>query len=216
MTIFSVQQLDLSTIVASHQQLLDLQLDGSQLLGVSGPSGIGKSVLFKMLADIIPFHGKIYLDGIESQTMAAPLWRQQVALLPAQSQWWYETAGAHFHAFDGELFAALGFDKDVLNWDIHRLSSGEKQRLACIRVLMNQPKVLLLDEPTANLDKHNRDRMEQLIRHYQQHNQAPVLWISHDQEQLEDISNMLLLLSAREHSLKTITNSDFTSLSSEE
>lgn len=190
----TVKHLDLSTISANLSQAFDFFVPAGICMGISGPSGIGKSVLLKALADMLPHEGEIYLDDIESRSIPAPQWRRQVALLPAESQWWCETVGEHFQFFDDALFHRLGFQKDVLDWQISHLSSGEKQRLACIRVLMNQPRALLLDEPTANLDKSNRHRLESLITDYQKKHQIPVLWISHDSEQLAEVSQQLLLL----------------------
>jgi energy-coupling factor transporter ATP-binding protein EcfA2 len=117
-----------------------------------------------------------------------------VALLPAESQWWHDSVGEHFQSYDEELFTLLGFEKGVLNWQISHLSSGEKQRLAFIRILMNEPEALLLDEPTANLDHSNRDQLELLIRDYQKKHQIPVIWISHDKEQLNRVCQQLLFI----------------------
>jgi len=190
----TVKHLNLSTISTNLSQSFDFLVPAGVCMGVSGPSGIGKSVLLKAMADMLPHQGEIYLGDIESRSIPAPDWRRQVALLPAESQWWYDTVGEHFQHYDENLFSQLGFHKDVMNWQISHLSSGEKQRLACIRVLMNQPKALLLDEPTANLDKSNRNLLESIIMDYQSKHQIPILWISHDSEQLATISQQLLLL----------------------
>ena len=173
-------------------------------MGLTGPSGIGKSVLLKALADMLPHQGDIFLGDIECQTIAAQLWRRKVALLPAESQWWCETVGEHFPMFDDVLFAQLGFQKEVLDWQISHLSSGEKQRLACIRLLMNQPEALLLDEPTANLDHSNRAQLELLIKDYQHKHQIPVIWISHDKEQLNRVCQQLLTLNNSHYEVSPI------------
>lgn len=83
----------------------------------------------------------------------------------------------------GPLLARLGFAPDVLDWEVPRLSTGERQRLALARLLHNGPEVLLLDEATANLDPSNRTQAEQVIDDYRRKRQAAVLWVSHDPEQ---------------------------------
>lgn len=175
-------------------------------MGLTGPSGIGKSVLLKALADMVPHQGDIFLDDIESQTIPAQQWRRKVALLPAESQWWCETVGEHFQDYDEVLFTHLGFNKDVLDWQVSHLSSGEKQRLACIRVLMNQPEALLLDEPTANLDPGNRAQLELLISDYQHKHQIPVVWISHDKEQLKRVCQQLLIINKSHYDISQIAH----------
>ena len=190
-----VKNLNIAAILADLSQSFDFIVPAGDCLGVTGPSGIGKSIFLKALADMIPHEGEVYLDDIACQTIPAPQWRQQVTLLPAESQWWAETVGEHFSHFDAGLFNSLGFEEEVMGWQIAHLSSGEKQRLACIRVLMHQPQALLLDEPTANLDKENRLLVETVIAVYQALNQVPIIWISHDQEQLSRVSQSILTLS---------------------
>ena len=55
--------------------------------------------------------------------------------------------------FNSDLLAALGFSEESLAWEVSRLSSGNVKRLALFRMLIGKPKLLLLDEPTANLDQ---------------------------------------------------------------
>lgn len=165
---------------------VNLALDAGELLLVWGPSGSGKSMLLRAIADLDPHEGEVWLDDAARSDMPAPVWRQRVGLLPAESFWWSETVGGHFPddwSGDGGLLAALGFEPDVLGWSVERLSTGERQRLALARLLARGPQALLLDEATANLDPGNRDRVEALIDDYRNGANAAVLWVSHDPEQ---------------------------------
>ena len=72
---------------------------------------------------------------------------------------------------------------------VSRLSSGEKQRLDLMRLLSNRPRVLLLDEPTANLDPENTRRVEVVITEYRRSHDAAVIWVSHDEEQVRRVAN---------------------------
>jgi ABC-type iron transport system FetAB ATPase subunit len=160
----------------------------AQCLGLSGESGCGKSLLLRAIADLDEHKGEVLLNGVNAKAMTAPQWRKQVALLPADSQWWFDTVGEHFDCLDETLLFALGFDKATLDWSISRISSGEKQRLALLRLLANKPSVLLLDEPTANLDKYNALLFESIVASYLNKNNACAIWVSHDMEQLERVS----------------------------
>jgi ABC-type iron transport system FetAB ATPase subunit len=168
---------------------VDLALGAGELALLSGPSGSGKSLLLRAVADLDPNEGEVWLDGNARSAMPAPLWRRRVGLLPAESHWWGESVGDHFAVPPEELLAALGFEPDVLEWSVGRLSTGERQRLALARMLSRSPEALLLDEATANLDPPNRARAEDLITGYREARAAAVLWVSHDQAQRERLSD---------------------------
>jgi ABC-type iron transport system FetAB ATPase subunit len=127
-----------------------------------------------------------------------------VALLPAEAAWWYTTVGEHFNDSAPPGLSQLGFDEKVLTWKINRLSSGEKQRLSLLRVLCNHPKVLLLDEPTANLDSENSRKVENLVALIQRETEMAVIWVSHDIEQLERVSTNRFILNME--GLKSISS----------
>lgn len=180
----------IENLIYFHCGPVNLTVDPGQCVGISGESGSGKSLLLRAIADLDEHQGQLLLDDVSAQAMPANEWRRQVALLPADSQWWFDTVGEHFTEMDELLLKKLGFPEEVKNWSIRRMSSGEKQRLALLRVLQNQPRVLLLDEPTANLDKRNTAIFEQMIADYLDMHQASAFWVSHDHQQLERVADV--------------------------
>ncbi|MGE5155097.1 MAG: ATP-binding cassette domain-containing protein [Bdellovibrio bacteriovorus] len=165
-----------------------LELRAGELVLISGPSGSGKSLLLRAIADLDPHEGQVWLDEEPRSAMPAHRWRRRVGLLPAESFWWDDRVAPHFPAAgDSEpltrLLAALGFGPEVLGWSVSRLSTGERQRLALARLLAQGPEALLLDEATANLDPANRDRVESVVETYRRERAAATLWVSHDPEQ---------------------------------
>lgn len=172
----------------------DLSVQANECLVLSGPSGAGKSLMLRAIADLDPNEGNIYLDQRERNSFTPTDWRKNVALLPTESAWWYETVGEHFTQIEPILFAKLGFDSTILKRTINGLSTGERQRLALLRLLVNKPSVLLLDEITANLDNDNVHDIEELISHYQQQQQAAVIWISHNKEQISRIADQYFVI----------------------
>jgi ABC-type iron transport system FetAB ATPase subunit len=157
-------------------------MDG-ECVALSGASGTGKTLLLRAIADLDAHEGEVTLDGSDCKTMRAHEWRHRVGLLPAESQWWGERIGDHFTTVDEGLLKGLGFDREVMSWEVARCSTGERQRLAMIRLLQNRPEVLLLDEPTASLDAENVARVEALIERLRREWAVAVLWVSHDAAQ---------------------------------
>ena len=171
---------------------VSLALDAGELVFISGPSGSGKSLLLRAVADLDPHAGEVWLGDEARSAMAPAHWRRRVGLLPAEAFWWADTVGEHFPAAADPpgadpvaLLAGLGFEPDVFDWSIARLSTGERQRLALARLLAQDPEALLLDEATANLDPSNRERVERVVAGYRTAHAAAVLWVSHDPEQRE-------------------------------
>lgn len=165
----------------------DLTLAAGECVSLAGPSGSGKSLLLRAIADLDPHGGDAMIgQRLLSQT-PAPQWRSLVGLLPAESQWWDERVGQHMHGIDRQSLQQLGFDEHCLEWEIARLSSGERQRLALLRLLSGRPEALLLDEPTANLDEQSGRQVEQLITEYRRGGGA-VLWVSHDPQQCRRVA----------------------------
>jgi ABC-type iron transport system FetAB ATPase subunit len=175
----------------STQLLRDISLDVPEgtCVTISGSSGAGKSLFLRAVADLDPHEGRVWLGERERREFMPHQWRRRVALLPAESRWWADTTGQHFITVSPPFLNELGFDADVMNWQVSRLSSGEKQRLALARMLEQMPEALLLDEPTANLDQVLMEKVEQVILAYMKKNGSPVIWVTHDPEQVARVSN---------------------------
>jgi ABC-type iron transport system FetAB ATPase subunit len=176
-----------------------LIIKGGECVCLSGDSGSGKTLMLRAIADLDSHQGLCFLNKQEQASMSANQWRKLVGFVNAQSEWWFDYVGEHFlNKINVELFKAVGFNLDVLNWKIDRLSSGEKQRLALLRILNQNPKVLLLDEPTANLDSNNQRSVENMLISYCKQKSIAVLWVSHDKKQIERIANKHLYIKNRE------------------
>ena len=166
-----------------------------EVFAVRGPSGAGKTLLLRAVADLDPNEGRVTLDGRDRSTMSGPEWRRLVGYVPAEPGWWADTVGEHFGEWTAALafLRDLGFREETKAWPITRLSTGERQRLALVRALIMRPRVLLLDEPTAALDVASVAAVESLITARLRTGLA-VLWVTHDAEQAKRVAHRLLVV----------------------
>jgi UDP-glucose/iron transport system ATP-binding protein len=161
----------------------------NEFVCLSGASGAGKSLLLRAIADLIIHKGEAYLDNDKCSDIHPVQWRKWVGYLPAESAWWMDKVGDHFNKENNPYISLLNLPANCFSWDIARCSSGEKQRLAIARLLAQNPKVLLLDEPTASLDSVSVAAVESLIKDYTKKFHVPVIWVSHDNLQIKRLKD---------------------------
>lgn len=181
--------LELTQLSSPRLSPVDLRCEAGDCHAVLGPSGSGKSVLLRLIADLDPGQGTVALRGVDRARMSAPQWRRQVVYCQAEAGWWHEQVASHFpdRAAALAFMARLGLSPDKLDAMVHDLSTGERQRLGLIRALLLRPAVLLLDEPTASLDAQSTLRVEQEIEACRRDG-AAVLWVTHSAEQARRVA----------------------------
>jgi phosphate-transporting ATPase len=172
-------------------------LSAGECIAIRGPSGGGKTLLLRAIADLDPNEGLVCLDGRDRTTMSGPEWRRLVGYLPAEPGWWADTVGEHFNDWTAALPVAreLGFPEGANDWPITRLSTGERLRFALVRALMAGPRVLMLDEPTAALDPASVTAVESLIGARLRAGLA-ALWVTHDVGQARRVAVRRLVVSS--------------------
>jgi ABC-type transport system involved in cytochrome bd biosynthesis fused ATPase/permease subunit len=161
----------------------DLHLDAAQMIWLGGPSGAGKTTLLLALARLLPLdRGELALEGVPAEQIAAPEWRARVLLAPHPPMALADTVAADLlvpHRLGGRRgdptpdpaemraeLAALGLGDVPLEHSTRHLSQGQLGRLTLARALLVRPPVLLLDEPTANLDPGAAARVERRVADY--------------------------------------------------
>ena len=163
---------------------VNLSVNAGECLCITGPSGGGKSLLLRAIADLDAAEGDVRLAGESRSAMSAPAWRRRVMLVSAEPAWWDVQVVAHFLVPPApQLLARLGFGDETLDWAVDRLSTGERQRLALARAVVLSPRVLLLDEPTAALDDDSKLAVEALLREHLAQG-GGVLMTSHERAQV--------------------------------
>jgi ABC-type iron transport system FetAB ATPase subunit len=177
---------------------ISFSLDAGQVLTIFGASGSGKSQMLRALADLSPHDGAVFLEGVSQTALRPEYWRKRVGYVPAESGWWADLVAEHFSTPpNAQWLEALSLPPSLLDAPVERLSSGERQRLAVLRALSIEPRVLLLDEPTANLDERNARALTQLVLEYVQSHQAAAVWVSHSGEERLRMGDRSLEMPAR-------------------
>jgi phosphate-transporting ATPase len=168
------------------------ELAAGECMALRGPSGAGKTLLLRALADLDPSEGAVSLDGTPREKIPAPAWRRRVGYVPAEPGWWSERLGDHFQDWEAQAGPArrLKISPGAAERRVSQLSTGERQRLALLRALEHRPEVLLLDEPTGPLDEETTAAVEGLLRE-KIDNGLAVLWVTHDKRQAERVARRL-------------------------
>jgi tungstate transport system ATP-binding protein len=187
---------DVSKVYAGRQvlQIDRLEIHRGEILALVGPSGAGKSTLLRMLNFLEPpSAGRIRFGGFEySPTSDAPLAvRRQVTTVSQRPVLLNRPVQANVHfglRLRGQRKASAQVDAalqqvglaHLARQQARTLSGGEAQRVALARAMVLQPAVLLLDEPTANLDPCNVGLIEQIVRTLNQMQGTTLVLVTHN------------------------------------
>lgn len=193
---------------------IDMAAPIGQVTGLIGPNGAGKSTLLRAILDLVPATGSVSFDGTDlfalprrsraqftafveqSSDTDARLTAREVVLLgriPFQSIWQATPSPADLAQAEAALAAV---DMTVFADRLyHTLSGGEQQRIQIARALAQQPRLLLLDEPTSHLDVHAQLAMLDLLRRHAR-NGAAVLLALHDLNLAASLCDSLVMLHA--------------------
>jgi NitT/TauT family transport system ATP-binding protein len=200
---------------------IDLTLEQGSFLTVLGPSGCGKSTLLRVLADLIaPTAGTVEILG--TRPSAARQRRdigfvfQDAALLPWRSvldnvRLPLEVGGAAprpARRTPEELIALVG----LAGWEDalpHQLSGGMRQRVSIARALVNDPRLLLMDEPFGALDEITRDRLNEELLKIWMETKTTIVFVTHSIHEAAFLSQAVLLLAARPGRIRSLVPVDF-------
>jgi ABC-type Fe3+/spermidine/putrescine transport system ATPase subunit len=192
------------TTAVSH---LNLAITSGEMVALLGPSGCGKTTTLRMIAGLLtPSSGDICFDdrsilAVPAEKRGAVMVFQKHLLFPTMNVaqnvgFGLRMQGLKWRAINARVSEMLHLVKlpGFETRRIHELSSGQQQRIALARALIIQPKVLLLDEPLANLDANLRLEMRELIRSIQRTLQITTIVVTHDQEEAVMLADRVALM----------------------
>jgi ABC-2 type transport system ATP-binding protein len=190
---------------------LDLSIRAGEVFGLLGPNGAGKTTTIRMLCGLIrPTRGTVHIDGIDLSTHPQDV-RRRVALVPEDAGDFrnltlreeldyygalYGLGRATVRQRSEELLARLGLS-DRCNDLLKTFSRGMRRKFHLVRAVLHQPRVLLLDEPTAGLDPNVVEDVWDLLKALARDHRVTVVLCSHHLEEVERLCDRVGILKRR-------------------
>ncbi|MEW6671178.1 MAG: ATP-binding cassette domain-containing protein [Thermodesulfobacteriota bacterium] len=210
MTLYRLSQL---TKTYNDRTVLDipfLEIEGGKIYALMGPNGAGKTTLLNILAFLdVPTGGSLYFNSRPVQFSDAALQplRKEVAMVDQHPILFTTTvyknlefglkvrkiARGERERMINEALEMVGM-QEFAQAPAHRLSGGETQRVALARAFAVAPKVLLCDEPTANVDEENQAIILRILKQINELKGISILFTTHDRSQALSLAQEILLL----------------------
>ncbi|MBN2241324.1 MAG: ABC transporter ATP-binding protein [Acidobacteria bacterium] len=196
---------------------VSFRVEKGEFIAIMGPSGCGKSTLLHLLGGLMkPTSGRILIDGIDISTLTdserTAVRRRKIGfvfqrfnLLPTLSAKGNIELAKKIHGNGslgrngiGEIVEMLGL-RGKINSRPAELSGGEQQRVAIARALINQPSIILADEPTGSLDSKNAHTVLKKLRDLNEKLEQTIIMITHDSEAASTASRVIEMKDGQIH-----------------
>jgi len=189
----------------------NLQINKGEFVTLLGPSGCGKTTALRCIGGFEnPTRGDIFLDHVKINDIPANkrdtcMVFQSYALFPHMNIYQNVAYGLELKKLPKQeikervekILGLVGLT-GLSNRPVGQLSGGQQQRVALARAMVNEPKVLLFDEPLSNLDAKLRIRMRIFIRKIQQDSNITSIYVTHDQEEAMTLSDRIVVMNQGE------------------
>ena len=200
--------IDLSKTYDSKEAVrnISFNLNENEIIGILGPNGCGKTTTIGMILGLLkPTKGKVLINGIEIEKQRVELLNELNFISPYIELPKKLTVKQNLEVY-GRLYDVkkLGIKIDYLceklrlnefiNKITGELSSGQKNRVSLAKSIINDPSVLLLDEPTASLDPETGDFVRSFLEEYQKEKKTSILLASHNMAEVERLCSSVLMM----------------------
>ena len=186
---------------------ISFEIEKNKVMGLLGPNGCGKTTTIGMMLGLItPTSGQIFINGIvldpknriellSFMNFASPYIELPKKLTVKQNLEVYARLYGvkEIKQRTSEMIEDLNLQK-FLNKKTGELSSGQKNRVALAKSLINKPKLLFLDEPTASLDPDIGDFVREYIEKYKKKNELTILLASHNMREVERLCDEIIMM----------------------
>ena len=199
---YSLEIIDLEKTYKDKKAVnnISFKVNQNEIIGILGPNGCGKTTTIGMILGLLkPSKGKILINGIEIEKRRVELLDKLNFISPYIELPKKLTVKQNLIVY-GKLYDVKKLkekidylsDKlklsEMLNKITGELSSGQKNRVSLAKSIINDPKVLLLDEPTASLDPETGDYVRSFLEEYQKEKKASIVLASHNMSEVERLS----------------------------
>tara|TARA_B100000579_G_C22739578_1_gene808410 strand:+ start:216 stop:950 length:735 start_codon:yes stop_codon:yes gene_type:complete len=185
---------------------INFKIHENEIVGLLGPNGCGKTTTIGMLLGLLkPSGGEILIDGINIENNRIKLLHKMNFISPYIELPKKLTVKQNLVVY-GKLYNVPDLNNKIaflannlrlekfLNNVTGELSSGQKNRVSLAKALINDPKVLLLDEPTASLDPETGDYVRTFLEEYKKEKKMSVLLASHNMNEVERLCDSILMM----------------------
>ncbi|MGC8944501.1 MAG: metal ABC transporter ATP-binding protein [Minisyncoccia bacterium] len=199
--ILTVENLTISLDKEEILKNISFTLNQGEVLTILGPNGAGKSVLLRALLGLIPYQGKIIWDK-KYRISYLPQGLNQLLFkgLPLTVEDFFRLKQKNLTR--EEIIKSLkvvGLREDVLNKLIGNLSGGEFQRILIAWVLIGDPEILFLDEPTTGIDIGGGKTIYTLLKQIQKERNLTIILVTHDLDIVYDFTDKVMCLAHKTH-----------------
>ena len=204
----SIEVIDLSKKYKSKDAVKDLNfgINENEIVGLLGPNGCGKTTTIGMILGLLkPSKGKVLINGIDIEKNKISLLHKMNFISPYIELPKKLRVKQNLIVY-GKLYNVKNLDEridflshklrlgDLLNKITGELSSGQKNRISLAKALINDPSVLLLDEPTASLDPETGDFIRSFLENYKKEKKISVLLASHNMDEVQRLCNSIMMM----------------------
>ena len=185
---------------------ISFKVNQNEIIGILGPNGCGKTTTIGMILGLLkPSYGKVLIDGVDIENKRVELLNQINFISPYIELPKKLTVKQNLNVY-GRLYDVKELEKKIedlteklrLSEILHKitgeLSSGQKNRVSLAKSIINDPSVLLLDEPTASLDPETGDYVRGFLENYQRENKASIVLASHNMSEVERLCSTVLMM----------------------
>ena len=200
--------IDLSKTYDSKEAVrnISFKVNKNEIIGILGPNGCGKTTTIGMILGLLkPTKGKVLINGVEIEKQRVELLNKLNFISPYIELPKKLTVKQNLEVY-GRLYDVkkLRIKIDYLSEKLRlyefinkitgELSSGQKNRVSLAKSIINDPSVLLLDEPTASLDPETGDFVRSFLEEYQKEKKTSILLASHNLSEVERLCSSVLMM----------------------